>query len=295
MSGRTFWLKKDAGWWERGAVRRARKEFGPTGPAVMDWLECAAKRQNAGGQVKADPMVIAEDIGAEEVTVCHVLSHLVQKTWVVSYETDGDLFKAKIAWFEADQRRGDDAERKAESRAKEPVSDSLSRSVTVSPHRVEKSREEIEEASASSKPESSVERETRLATDSDREACRRFYELGRVRNPKLPIPASGSNAWATALGAMRKLRELDDQSPAEIDRLMEWVFTAHHQDAVFWGTTIQSPAKLRDKFSQVWSKMEAASTVIPLGAPRSGRASAGDLLRVLDEADAADRQLGGAA
>jgi hypothetical protein len=108
----------------------------------MDWLECAAKRQNAAGRVKADPLTIAEDIGSDEVTVCHVVSHLVQKQWLMSYESDGDLFKATIGWFEADQRRGDDAERKAANRA---VSDSLSRSVTVSPLREEKSREEIKE------------------------------------------------------------------------------------------------------------------------------------------------------
>lgn len=142
MSGRTFFLKKDGAWWERGAVRRARKEFGPTGPAVMDWLECAAKRQNAAGRVKADPLTIAEDIGSDEVTVCHVVSHLVQKEWLVSYETDRDLFKAMIAWFEADQRRGDDAERKAESRAKQAETESLSRSVTESHLREEKKREE---------------------------------------------------------------------------------------------------------------------------------------------------------
>jgi hypothetical protein len=148
MSGRTYWLKKDGAWWERGAVRRARKEFGPTGPAVMDWLECAARRQNAGGRVKADPFTIAEDIGSEEVTVCHVVSHLVQKNWLVSHEADGDLFKAKIAWYEADQRRGDDAERKAESRANPPNSEDLSRSVTESHLREEKRREEQKEETA---------------------------------------------------------------------------------------------------------------------------------------------------
>lgn len=248
MSGRTHWLKKDGSWWERGAVRRARREFGPTGPAVMDWLECAAKRQNAAGRVKADPLTIAEDIGSDEVTVCHVVSHLVQKRWLVSHETDGDLFKARIVWFEADQRRGDDAERKAESRANQPDSESLSRSVTESHLRVEKKV-------GAKAPTSGRRSEVEKASDEDRVSCRLFYSLGRKRNPKLKVPKDGTEAQSTALQSMRLLREQDEQTPAEIQELIGWVFTDPSEEAMWWARTIQAPSGLRKNFATAWGRM----------------------------------------
>jgi len=283
MSGRTYWLKKDGAWWERGAVRRARKEFGPTGPAVMDWLECAARRQNAAGRVKADPFTIAEDIGSDEVTVCHVVSHLVQKKWLLSHEIDGDLFKAKIAWFEADQRRGDDAERKAESRANQDNSESLSRSVTESHLREEKRREE-ERAKALS----SARPETEKASDEDRASCRLFYSLGRKRNPKMKVPTDGSPQQVAALKAMRLLRERDEQTTSDIQRLIRWMFEGESDDAEFWGTTIQAPSGLRKNFSKAWSKMDAPSLS---SRPSNQKPNASDLLRKINEAQASRQGL----
>ena len=158
--------------------------------------------------------------------------------------------------------------------------------------------EEEKTANAVSRRQIQSDREERLATSDDLESCRLFFELGRERNPKMKVPKAGSTERTAALREMRLLRSSDGNSPQEIQRAIRWVFTDSGEDARFWGTTIQAPSGLREHFSQLWSKLtDAESNVVRMRDQR--RPSAGDMLRALDEADAADRataeMLGGVA
>ena len=256
MSGATYWWMKDGSWYTRDEVRRVARKFGAVGPGVMDWLYCAAKRENRGGRFKAGAFTIADELGEEEVTVRNVVSHLVTRSWLVGFEEDGDTFKAKIDWYEADQRRGLAAERQARFRDKQkesddPVTDrnALSQDETR--------RGEVKERA---KALSSAQTEIEKATPEDRALCRLFYELGRHRNPKLKIPGKNTPAQAEALKAMRLLRDRDAQTHSDIEQLIRWVFTDPSEDAVFWGTTIQAPSGLRKNFTAAWAKMHAAAS-----------------------------------
>lgn len=118
MSGRTVWLAKDAGWWRRGRIVDLGAEFGPAGPAVIDWLECEAKAQNDGGLVKSSASAIAHGIFTDAVTVGHVLSRAVTLGLLTGFEEGVGHFEAQIAWWKADQERALATTRKARSRAK---------------------------------------------------------------------------------------------------------------------------------------------------------------------------------
>jgi hypothetical protein len=116
----------------------------------------------------------------------------------------------------------------------------------------------FKEANASSSGAERADKESRKATDDDLTNCRLFGELARSRNPKVKIPKAKTGEWATWLREMRLLRSADENSPADIERVIRWLFTDPSQDAMFWGTTIQAPSGLREHFAQVWGKMNAA-------------------------------------
>lgn len=132
MSGRTIWLAKDADWWQREWIIALGEEFGPAGPAVIDWLECAAKRQHSAGYVKAGLRALARGVFTEVVTVSHVLSRAVTLGLLVDYEERDGIFTGQISWWDADQTRALDASRQRRHRAKTEDSAALSRSVTES-------------------------------------------------------------------------------------------------------------------------------------------------------------------
>ena len=294
MSGRTCWLAKDADWHLREWIVDLGTEFGPVGPLAIDWLECAAKRQNDGGHVKAGLKALARGVYADVVTVGHVVSRAVTLCLLVEYEEHAGVFTCRISWWKGDQEKALAATRKARQRAVNTEdSASLSRSVTeshVESQNVtltgqDRSKERTNVLSSTRTSSTELEK----STDDDRASCRLFYSLGRERNPKMKIPGEGSGEHASALKAMRLLRERDEQSTADIQTLIRWLFTDPSDDAVFWGTTIQAPSGLRKNFSKVWSKMAAqSSVVVPFRNNR--KQSASDLLRALDAADAAEQE-----
>ena len=82
-------------------------------------------------------------------------------------------------------------------------------------------------------------------TKDDRKLCGLLRELATERNPKFKVKSS--SRWLTD---MRRLRELDGNSVAEIEDALRWVFRDD-----FWGGVIQSPGNLREHFGQIWDKM----------------------------------------
>lgn len=134
MSGRTIWLAQDADWHTREWLVDLGEEFGPVGPLAINWLECAAKRQNAGGKVKAGVKAVARGVYSDAVTVRNVLSRSLTLGLLIDFEETGGLFKCVISWWPADQERALGAERVARHRRRTAegvtVSNGEKRSVT---------------------------------------------------------------------------------------------------------------------------------------------------------------------
>jgi hypothetical protein len=116
--GRTVWWAKDSGWWRREGIVELGEEFGPAGPAVLDWLSCEAKAQNDDGHVKSGFKAVARGAFVTPDVTCHVLSRSVQLGLVDDYEEAGGRFTCRISGWTADQERGRAAVRKSRSRAK---------------------------------------------------------------------------------------------------------------------------------------------------------------------------------
>jgi hypothetical protein len=129
------WLSKDASEWSREWITILGEEFGTVGPAVIDWLKCQAKLQNAAGFVKTGVRTVARGIFCEDVvTVGHVLSRAVEIGQLEEYVDDRGRFTCRISGWRSDQERAQAAARKAKQRAGNTSDDrELSRSVTPSP------------------------------------------------------------------------------------------------------------------------------------------------------------------
>ena len=115
-TGRTVWIMKDAAWWRREYVVALGEEFGPAGPAVLDWLACEAKAQNDGGWVKAGPRAIARGTFIDVDTVCHVLSRAVTWGALDDYREADGRFVCRISGWASDQERGRAVNRQAAKR-----------------------------------------------------------------------------------------------------------------------------------------------------------------------------------
>jgi hypothetical protein len=141
--GRTIWMPKDTGWWRREHVVELGEEFGPVGPAVLDWLSCEAKLQNDGGNVKAGPRTLARGVFSDLVTVRNVLSRAVTIGALHHFEEHDGRFTCTISGWSSDNQRGWNAFRQADYRAKnaEEVTERNALSRPVAP-REEKRREE---------------------------------------------------------------------------------------------------------------------------------------------------------
>lgn len=114
--GRTVWWPKDSAWWRRETVVELGEEFGPAGPAVLDWLSCEAKAQNDGGRVKAGVRSCARGVFCDAATVSHVLSRAVALGALDDYEEAAGRFTARISGWRKDNERGQAAARKAAER-----------------------------------------------------------------------------------------------------------------------------------------------------------------------------------
>lgn len=117
MSGRTVWWAKDAAWWRREAVVELLEEFGPAGPAVLDWLTCEAKAQGSTGDVKAGYRAIARGIGVDVVTVCPVVSRCVQLGALDDFKDSGRTFTCRISGWHDEQVRAVETVKKRRQRA----------------------------------------------------------------------------------------------------------------------------------------------------------------------------------
>lgn len=119
-SGRTVWWAKDAGWWRREYVVELGEEYGPAGPAVLDWLACEAAAQNDGGFVKTGYRSIARGCFIDDLElVRHVVSRCVTLGSLDELEGDDRRFTARISGWSAEQQRGRAAERKRRQRERE--------------------------------------------------------------------------------------------------------------------------------------------------------------------------------
>ena len=146
MSGRTVWLAKDADWHLREWLVDLGVEFGSPGPLIIDWLECAAKRQNNSGRVKAGVKALARGVYCDVVTVRDVLSRSVTLGLLTDFEEAGGLFKCVISWWQADQEKALHADRQQRYRErlqeKPEPSDVSRRSVTKVTSRGQDRREQ---------------------------------------------------------------------------------------------------------------------------------------------------------
>lgn len=146
MSGRTVWLAKDADWHLREWLVDLGEEFGSPGPLIIDWLECAAKRQNNSGRVKAGVKALARGVYCDVVTVRDVLSRSVTLGLLTDFEETSGLFKCVISWWQADQEKALHADRQQRYRErlqeKAEPSDGSRRSVTKVTSRGQDRREQ---------------------------------------------------------------------------------------------------------------------------------------------------------
>lgn len=117
--GRTIWWAKDARWWARERIVELALEFGPGGPAVIDYLSGEAKLQNDGGRVKAGVLSVARGCFVEPETVRHVLSRSVTLGLLDEMEWSESRFDCRISGFAQDQSRGNAAFRKQDQRERE--------------------------------------------------------------------------------------------------------------------------------------------------------------------------------
>jgi hypothetical protein len=116
--GRTMWWPKDSAWWRREYVVELGEEFGPAGPAVLDWLSCEAKAQNDGGIVKSGHRSVSRGCFVDVVTVCHVLSRSVAVGALDDFQEDRGRFSCRISGWKTDNDRGRAAVRKQDERTR---------------------------------------------------------------------------------------------------------------------------------------------------------------------------------
>lgn len=93
-------------------------------------------------------------------------------------------------------------------------------------------------------------------TDDDMKCAKWFFNELQKLQPNRKEP--NYESWAQSF---RLMREQDDRTFAEIRKLYRWV----HAD-MFWKAQILSPDKLREKFDDLWLKMDVAQA----GASQSG-------------------------
>lgn len=120
--GRTVWWAKDAAWWRRDGVLELLDDIGVVGPAIVDWLACEAKAQNAAGAVKSSYRAVAKGLNLELSTVCPLVSRCVQVGLLDDFEESGSKFTCRISGWKYEQDKAIAAAKKARQRAGSQVS-----------------------------------------------------------------------------------------------------------------------------------------------------------------------------
>jgi hypothetical protein len=124
--GRTVWWCKDAGWWRREWIVDLGLEFGPGGPALIDWLACEAKAQNDGGRVKSGVKAASRGCFLDVKTASHVLARAVTLGLIEDWEERDGRFTCRISGWSSDQEKAQATARKANQRSRESSGHGLS-------------------------------------------------------------------------------------------------------------------------------------------------------------------------
>lgn len=275
--GRTVWWPKDAAWWRREWVVALGEEFGPAGPAVVDWLTCEAKAQHDGGRVKAGLRSCARGAFVDVETVGAVLARAAALGALDDYEHADGRFTARISGWEQDNERGRAAFRKSRQREREQgeVTDrDVSRPVTPGHGESVKGQERTgqeETADAVSPPpgDGAVDAEViRL--------CQLQSELARARTNQAPSSRRlrPTRRWHAE---MDRLLRLDGWTPEQVEYVIRWV--DRHS---FWAPNVLSAESLRrhfDRFAAAINAEQRAPAAAPhapadRGAARRARAAA---------------------
>jgi hypothetical protein len=255
--GRTVWWPKDAAWWRREHVVALGEEFGPAGPAVVDWLTCEAKAQNDGGWVKAGVRSCARGAFVDVDVVGAVLARAAALGALDDYELAGGRVSARISGWAQDNERGRAAFRKAQQRERDrhdpsqPVTDGHGESV-----KGQERRGQQDAADAASAPE---------AAGSSFEAdvirlCRLQSELARARTGQPPASRRlrPTRRWHEE---MERLLRLDGRSPEQVEYVIRWV--DRHS---FWAQNVLAPDALRRHFDRFAAAIAAESRPAPAAA-----------------------------
>lgn len=285
--GRTVWWPKDAAWWRREWVVTLGEEFGPAGPAVVDWLTCEAKAQHDGGRVKAGIRSCARGAFVDVATVGAVLTRAAELGALDDYDDADGRFTARISGWEQDNERGRAAFRKARQRERDQegvTGRDLSRPVTPGHGESVKGQERTgqEETAAAASPSHPGGDE--FDADVIR-LCRLQSELARARTNQAPSSRRlrPTRRWHAE---MDRLLRLDGWTPEQVEYVIRWV--DRHS---FWAPNVLSADTLRRHFDRFAAAINAeqrpAAPVSPTAAPvdkgaaRRARAAAAfaDLMR----------------
>jgi hypothetical protein len=120
-TGRTTWWAKDSAWWRRERIVELGEEFGPLGPAVVDWLTCEAKAQGTSGRVKAGYRTLARGCFAPpDVPISPVVSRAVGLGLLDDFEQHDRTFTCRISGWEDEQQRAVETVKKRRQRGATP-------------------------------------------------------------------------------------------------------------------------------------------------------------------------------
>lgn len=262
--GRTVWWPKDAAWWRREWVVALGEEFGPAGPAVVDWLTCEAKAQHDGGRVKAGIRSCARGAFVDVETVGAVLARAAALGALDDLEHADGRFTARISGWEQDNERGRAAFRKARQREREQgeVTDrDTSRPVTPSHGESVKGQERTgqeETADAVSSPPGDGTFDAEVIR-----LCLLQSELARSRTNQAPSSRRlrPTRRWHAE---MDRLLRLDGWTPEQVEYVIRWV--DRHS---FWAPNVLSAESLRRHFDRFAAAINAEQRAPSAAAPHA--------------------------
>lgn len=262
--GRTVWWPKDSAWWRREHVVALGEEFGPAGPAVVDWLACEAKAQNDGGRVRAGVRSCARGAFVDVDTVRHVLSRAVALGALEELDESAASFTARIAGWEQDNERGRAAVRKARQRERER---DASRPVTEGHAESVKAQDRTAGETAEAGPGPSAA-EPEFGGEVIR-LCELQSELARARTNQ---PASSRRLTPTRRwhAEMDRLIRVDGWSPEQVEYVIRWV--DRHR---FWAQNVLSADALRRHFDRFAAAINAETRQPAAAGGGSGPADRG--------------------
>lgn len=118
-AGRTTWWPCDAAEHDRELNVELGEEFGPAGPYVMRVLKDLAQQQKDGGRVRTGFRVLRTKtfLDAEQAKTIVAHAAAIGALDDLQIDEDGRRFTCRVSGWEADQKRGREAIKKAAQRA----------------------------------------------------------------------------------------------------------------------------------------------------------------------------------